>query len=66
MAYLNSEKQKNYLLPRKKSFEGLTIQDLKGNYEITKLHKSTLGVPGKMYMLSGSTCNCNLAKPYLI
>jgi len=28
-------------------------------------HKSTLTVPGNMSMLSGSTCNCNVTKPYL-
>jgi hypothetical protein len=30
-----------------------------------KWNKSTLAVPGKMYVLSGSTVNCNIAKPYL-
>ena len=27
-------------------------------------HKSTLAIPGKMFVLSGSTCKCNLTKPY--
>jgi len=27
--------------------------------------KSTLVVPGKMSLLSGTTCICNLTKPYL-
>ena len=28
-------------------------------------HKSTLVDPGKMSLLSGSTCNCKLTRPYL-
>ena len=28
-------------------------------------HKSILAVPGKIFVLCGITCKCNLTKPYL-
>ncbi len=36
-----------------------------GIYALKEKHKSPLALPGKISKLSGSTFNCNLAKPYL-
>jgi len=34
-------------------------------FKLYHWHKSTLAVPKKISMLSGTTCNCNLTKPNL-
>ncbi len=39
-----------------KFFEG-ALPQFRYNYSIG--HKSALAVPGKIYVLSGSTCKCN-------
>jgi len=58
-----SENNSGQLYPEfEKDPEGeLSITNCKQNFLI--LHKSTLAVTSKKYMLSGSTCICNLTKP---